>query len=83
MAWRNTAESRPAQYIGFQTFYTSITGWAQPLIYAGIVQASNNHRLAFASMLVWSVLGLVLIRFTEWPTPVELAAKKATPALEA
>ena len=56
-----TPPNQPAQYIGLHTFASNVFFWAEPTIYVAIVQATNNHRLAFASMVVWALLGLLLV----------------------
>ena len=54
------------EYIGFQTCFMQIFAWAQPLVYAAIVQVFNNHRWALASTIAWNLCGMAIILRTDW-----------------
>ena len=68
-------------FIGLHGFCQRIGAIAQPLIYAGVVQGTNNHRVAFATGMIWVILAIVVlltINFDKGKRDAEAGSKTLT-----
>jgi MFS-type transporter involved in bile tolerance (Atg22 family) len=65
LGWASFASLVPpgqvGQYNGIYTFCGTVVQPIEPAIYNAIVQSTNNHRIAIATIVPWCVLALLLL----------------------
>ena len=72
-----------AQYQGLYGFLNSSTSWIEVLIYSAVVHATNNHRLAIATMVPWSVVGTAAMCMIDFRQGRKDAKKESASNLDA
>lgn len=55
-----------AAYNGIFVFSSMIVQWVPPAIYGAVVQGTNNHRAAWATIVPWSVMGFVVMMLVDF-----------------
>lgn len=72
-------EDKHGEFFGFFAFSGKLASVAGPFVYGTVVAASESHRVAMASIVIFFVIGLVLLLFVDERAGIE-AARAAAPA---
>jgi UMF1 family MFS transporter len=57
---------RKAEFVGLYSFCAYLPRFLPPLVYNGFVEGLNDHQMAFLSLILWFVLGLIFAVFIDY-----------------
>ena len=67
--------NQKAEFVGLYSFASYIFRWVPPLVYAAIIEVTNDQMIAFLSITIYMVVALVLLFFINFEKGEEEATR--------